>query len=137
MAGDPAKAVAFWFSQHGEPRTPTELAALAESLASAGDERARPYIDKLRAYQPTEGDAIEARLLLRQGKPRDAAAAIEATFDRHRRDVWPWAIIGKHAIETAEEITRADPSMAESESTPRWPSRCPFISTSTGGSERC
>jgi spermidine synthase len=113
LAGDPAKAVAFWFSQHGDPRTPTELAAVAESLASAGDERARGYIEKLRAYQPTESDAIEARLFLRQGKTREATAAIEATFERHRRDVWPWAVIGKHAIDTAEEITRADAGMAE------------------------
>ncbi|HMJ53400.1 MAG TPA: fused MFS/spermidine synthase [Polyangiaceae bacterium] len=113
LAGEPAKAVSFWFSQRGEPRTPTELAALAESLASAGDERARSYIDKLRAYQPTEAEAIEARLLLRQGKPREATVAIEATFDRHRRDAWPWVVIGKHAIDTAEEITRADPSLAD------------------------
>jgi len=54
------------------------------------------------------GHAIEARLLLRQGKPREATAAIESTFERHRRDAWPWAVIGRQAIETAEEITRAD-----------------------------
>jgi spermidine synthase len=113
LAGDPGKAVAFWFSQHADPRTPTELAALAESLASAGDDRARTYIGRLRGYQPTEADAVEARLLLRQGKPREAAAAIEATFERHRRDAWPWSVIGKHAIDTAEEITRADPSTAD------------------------
>jgi spermidine synthase len=113
LAGDPAKAVAFWFSQKGDARTPTELAALAESLASAGDDRARTYIEKLRVYQPTEAQAVEARLLLRQGKPREATAAIEATFERHRRDAWPWEVIGKHAIDTAEEITRADPSMAD------------------------
>ena len=113
LAGDAAKAVSFWFSQHADPRTPTELAALSESLASAGDERARTYIEKLRVHQPTEADAIEARLFLRQGKPREATAAIEAAFDRHRRDAWPWAVIGKHAIDTAEEITRADTSMAE------------------------
>jgi hypothetical protein len=52
-------------------------------------------------------------LLLRQGKPREAAAVIETTFDRHRRDAWPWTVIGKHAIDTAEEITRADPGMAD------------------------
>lgn len=113
LAGDYAKAVAFWFSQHGDPRTPTEIAALAESLANAGDERARAYIEKLRGYQPTEADAVEARLLLRQGKPREATAAIESTFERHRRDAWPWAVIGRRAIDTAEEIARADPSMAD------------------------
>jgi spermidine synthase len=113
LAGDHAKAVAFWFSQRGEPRTPTELAALAESLASAGDERARTYIAKLRVHQATEADAIEARLLLRQGKPREATAAIEAAFERHRRDAWPWGVIGRHAIDTAEEITRADAGMAD------------------------
>jgi spermidine synthase len=113
LAGDHAKAVAFWFSQHSDPGTPTELAVLGEALANAGDERARTYIDKLRLYQPTEAEAILARLLLRQGKPREATAAIEATFERHRRDAWPWAVIGKHAIDTAEEITRADPSMAD------------------------
>jgi spermidine synthase len=113
LAGDPAKAVAFWFSQRSDPRTPTELAALAESLASGGDERARTYVERLRVYQPTEADAIEARLYLRQGKPREATAAIEAAFERHRRDAWPWAVIGRHAFDTAEEITRVDPSMAD------------------------
>jgi hypothetical protein len=113
LAGDPAKAVAFWYSQHDEPKTPTELAVVAESLASTADERARPFIERLRSYQPTEADAIEARLLLRQGKPREAAAAIETTFERHRRDAWPWSIVAKHAIDTAEEITRADPSLAD------------------------
>jgi hypothetical protein len=113
LAGDHAKAVAFWFSQYSDPQTPTELAAIGEALASAGDDRARTYIDKLRAYEATEADAIAARLLLRQGKPREAAAVIETTFDRHRRDAWPWTVIGKHAIDTAEEITRADPGMAD------------------------
>jgi spermidine synthase len=113
LAGDHAKAVAFWFSQRSDPQTPTELAAIGEALASAGDDRARTLIERLRGYDATEADAIAARLLLRQGKTRDAAAAIETAFDRHRRDAWPWAVIGKHAIETAEEIARADPGMAE------------------------
>jgi spermidine synthase len=113
LAGDYAKAVAFWFSQHGDPRTPTELAVIGEALASAGDDRARTYIDKLRGYQPTEADAITARLLLRQGKPREATQALEVALDRHRRDAWAWSVIGRHAIDTAEEITRAERGMAD------------------------
>jgi spermidine synthase len=113
LAGDASKAVAHWFSQHTEPRSPTELAVVAEALASAGDDRARTYIGKLRPLQATEADAIEAHLLLRQGKPREAVVVIEAAFDKHRRDAWPWPVIGKRAIDTAEEIVRADASLAD------------------------
>ncbi|HKQ71432.1 MAG TPA: fused MFS/spermidine synthase, partial [Polyangiaceae bacterium] len=110
--GEPAKTSAHWLSQKQEPATPTELAALAEGLASAGDERARPYIDKLRVHQPTEAEGIEARLLERRGRHEEAARAIERMFARHRQDVWSWAIVTRHAFTTIDEIVAAEPALA-------------------------
>jgi spermidine synthase len=113
LEGETTKAVSSWFSQRRAPQTPTELAVVAESLANAGDDRARTYIEKLRIHQPTEADAVYARLLARQGKTKEAGLALEATFERHRHDVWPWAVISRHAFGTAEEVAVADPSLAE------------------------
>jgi spermidine synthase len=113
LEGNSDKTVSFWLSQHRDPRTPTELASLAEAMANAGDERARAHIEKLRAFQPTESEAIHARLLARQGKTQEAAARLEATFERHRRDAWPWMVIGRNALTTVDEVSAADPSTAE------------------------
>jgi hypothetical protein len=113
LAGDAAKALAHWQSQRHDPKNPTELAVVAEAYASSADDRARTYIEKLRVYQPTEADAIYARLLARLGKPKDAAVALEGAFERHRHDVWPWVVITKHAFDTAEEVAAADPSTAD------------------------
>ncbi len=113
LAGDPSKALGWWQSQRQDPKSPTELSVVADSYASAGDDRARTYIEKLRAYEPTEAQAIYARMLVRQGKPIEAAAAIEATFERHRHDVWPWTVITKHAFTTADEVAAADSNLAD------------------------
>jgi spermidine synthase len=113
VSGDTARALAFWVSQRSEPHTPTELATVAEAYASAGDERARAYIDQLRTHQPTEAEAIHARLLTRQHKTKEAAAMLEAMFARHRHDVWPWAVTIRHAFDTVEELAAADPTLAE------------------------
>jgi spermidine synthase len=113
LAGEPSKALGWWQAQRHDPKSPTELAVVAESYASAGDDRARTYIEKLRVHQPTEAQAIYARLLERQGKHGEAAAAIETAFERHRHDVWPWTVITKHAMTTADEIAASDPTLAD------------------------
>jgi hypothetical protein len=43
----------------------------------------------------------------------EATSALEAMFERHRRDAWPWVVITKHAFDTVSEIAAADPSLAE------------------------
>jgi spermidine synthase len=113
LEGNSDKTVSYWLSQHHEPHTPTELAAVADAMASAGDDRARTHIEKLRVYQPTESEAIYARLLARQGKTQEAAARLEAAFERHRHDAWPWMVIGRSALTTVDDVTAADPSTAE------------------------
>jgi spermidine synthase len=113
LAGDPSKALGWWQSQRRDPKSPTELAVVAESFASAGDDRARTYIEKLRGYQPTEAEAIYARLLARKGKNSEAAAALETAFERHRHDVWPWVVITRHAFTTADEVAAADATLAD------------------------
>jgi spermidine synthase len=114
LSDQPAQAVATWRSQPREPRGPTETAALAEAMASTADDRARPSIEKLRAFEPTEAELVLARLLVRQHKPKEAAAAILRGFALHHADVWPWPVISHHAFDTLEEIAGLDPSLAPS-----------------------
>jgi spermidine synthase len=113
LAGEPSKALGWWQSQRHDPKSPTELAVVAESYASAGDDRARTYIEKLRGYQPTEAAAIYGRLLARQNKMPEAAAALENAFEKHRHDVWPWTVITKHAFTTVDEVAASDAALAD------------------------
>jgi hypothetical protein len=65
---------------------------MAECLADAGDESAVPVLTRLRAFEPTEADALLAALRLRQGRLVEAAAAAEAALAGYRKD--PWARLG-------------------------------------------
>jgi hypothetical protein len=112
LSDQPAQAVATWRSQPRPPNGPTEIAAVAEAMASTADDWAHPLIQRLRALEPTEAELVLARLLIRQKKPKEAADAIERGFALHHTDVWPWPVISRHAFDTLEEIAGLDPSLA-------------------------
>jgi spermidine synthase len=106
-------ALASWRSQSREPQNPTELAILGDLYAQAAEPYARTYTARLRRFQPAEADAIEGRLLARQGRLAEAAAALEAAFTRCRTDVWPWLVLIGRALGTAEDLASRDPALAE------------------------
>jgi spermidine synthase len=109
MEGRPREAASEWRLQPRDPVGPTQLALVAESFAEMGDDQARAHLDRLRAYQPVEADAILARLYLRQGRPADAAEALRVAFEGYREDPWPWPLIMEHALQTAKELGARSP----------------------------
>jgi spermidine synthase len=82
-------ALEAWRGQDQEPTGPNELALVAEITADAGEDRALPYIEALRAYQPAEADAVLGRLRLRQGRHEEALGALGAAIRRCATDPWP------------------------------------------------
>ena len=100
------------FRQLGrEPRNLTELTLVAEGLSYAGSDAALGYIEQMRVLQPTEAEAILARLLFEQGKIEEATAALEKAFARYHSDPWPSVSAMPQALDLAAEIGQRDPSL--------------------------
>jgi len=98
-----------WRAVGREPESPTELGMLAEALADSGDEAAVGYVEKLRAVQPIEADAILGRLRFRQSRYVEAAQALNTAFEAYRTNPWPWPMLMTHALETATHLLGRDP----------------------------
>jgi hypothetical protein len=81
---------------------------VAESLADAGSEEAIPYIEQVRAIAPIEADALLGRLRWRQGRMKEAGAALESAFVAYRTDPWPLPPLMNRALETTMEVSAAD-----------------------------
>lgn len=103
-----AEALAEWRAQPAEPSDSIELAALAESLAEAGDAAAERWADKLRPAHTVEADSYLARLRLRQGRLPEATALLEAVFAGASADPWEPPVILNRAIDLALEIAKRD-----------------------------
>ncbi|MET0592547.1 MAG: fused MFS/spermidine synthase [Polyangiaceae bacterium] len=103
--GNPQAALGHWFAQKREPVDPTEIAVLAQSIAEMGDEKALPFIDKLRPMKPVEAAAILGRLRLKQERLQEASAALETAFVTYRTEPWTWPFIVSLAMESAKEIS--------------------------------
>lgn len=101
------------WSRVEQARTPTELTHLAESLASLGDEAALPHIERVRAGQPLEADALLARLRFRQGRLDEAADGVARTLTAFRDDPWPGPSLMRRTIELAAELVSSKPELAE------------------------
>jgi hypothetical protein len=81
--------IAVWESQPNEPTSPTERAVLARAYAELGNDKAAPLIKQLRAFSPTEADALSALLFARQEQPAASAAAMISALKRMHQDPWP------------------------------------------------
>lgn len=112
LGGDFEGVLRGWVMQQKRPKEPTELLTFAEALAARGDESVLPYIEELRRYQPTEADAVLARLRWRQGKMDEATAALERAFVAARRDPWPLRLAMLRTLELAGEAAAGDPARA-------------------------
>ena len=77
MTGDLPGALREWQAQTDQPATLSQLAMVAECLASEGDSAASAYIDKLAEIFPWEADAIRAELFWTQRRPDQAADLFE------------------------------------------------------------
>ncbi|HLJ73073.1 MAG TPA: fused MFS/spermidine synthase, partial [Thermoanaerobaculia bacterium] len=71
-----------------QPANSGDLVMIGEALADSGNEAAADYAHQLRAYEPTDADAVLARLRYQQKKFDEAASLLESTFITSRRDPW-------------------------------------------------
>jgi len=101
-----------WQQQTDGPRDPVELAMLAMLEATSGSDAARPYIDRIRSYEPAEADAIHAMLLARQGKSDDAATALESALKQMGTDPWPLQLVKERTIALAGQLGMQSPALA-------------------------
>jgi len=101
-----------WQQQSEPPRDPTELVMLADSEADAGSDAALAYIAELRQYEPGEADTILATLRIRQDRPDEAAAALEAALTRLRNDPWPTLQFKQRALQIAVALAEHDAVLA-------------------------
>jgi spermidine synthase len=85
---DLAGVITAWHGQARAPEGPFELEMIAEAYAEAGAEEALPVLERLRAFEPVEADALLARLRQKQGRPADVAPALEAALTGYRTEPW-------------------------------------------------
>jgi hypothetical protein len=109
---DLEKARAYWQQQPDPARDPTEMAMLADIAAATGSDAALPFIDRLRAYQPGEADALLATLRLQQRQLPEAAAAAEAALVRFRTDPWAMQRYMERAVQVAQIVVSRDQTLA-------------------------
>jgi spermidine synthase len=101
-----APTVAEWRAHSWPPVDTGELVMLAESLADAGSEAAAAYAEQLRPWQPTDADAVLARLRVRQGKMDEAAVRLERVFIGSRTDPWPSVDVVSRSLELAMTLSK-------------------------------
>ncbi|HZN34458.1 MAG TPA: fused MFS/spermidine synthase [Pirellulaceae bacterium] len=84
--GNSPAVLAAWSSQPKSPQGTIESAALALAYAEAGDDKARPLIDSLRADAPVDAALLEAVLAFHKQQPAEAARLMEQTCLTLRKD---------------------------------------------------
>ncbi len=104
------------------PESVVETMLLAEGLADAGDTAARHHIEALSRVQPTEAEAVTARLAFRMGLHELARNALVTALVHYRDDPWPSQISMAHALSLSLELASAQrdaaPLLAEALSRP-------------------
>jgi predicted membrane-bound spermidine synthase len=110
MGGDLPAALHEWRAQSDEPKTLSQLAMVAECLASEGDSNANSYLDALSQIIPWDADAIRAELFWRQRRPEEAADLFRKCL-RSLHDL-PWANreLVKRTLTRADAIANSDRS---------------------------
>ena len=107
-----AEAREHWLAQSGGAQGPMDLTILAEIFASRGDAAARSSIEALRAVQPAEAEALEAREHFAAGDKTAATRHLLAAFDMYRRDPWAHREVFTRAMQLAERIAAEEPAEA-------------------------
>jgi spermidine synthase len=104
--GEFVAAAQAWLEQPEEPEDLTELLLVALGLAQQGDVRALPCIERLRAWVPIEADAVEAQLLWRQGRPKEAFAKADQALQAFHTDPWPTKRVMEILMGEAKDLAR-------------------------------
>jgi spermidine synthase len=109
LSGELTSAVRTFSGQAVPPEGAVEGTLFAEGLADAGDSRAVPYIQSLREVEPTEAEAVTARLAFRLGQEELARDALVSAFAHYRSNPWPSQVSMSHALALADELARTKP----------------------------
>jgi spermidine synthase len=104
--GELPEAFSAWRAAAAQPVDPGELSRAAEMLANDGREDAVPLIERLRAVEPTEADALLARLRLRQRRFAEATDLLVRALAAYRADPWPDIDLMGRALSNAVDIAR-------------------------------
>lgn len=110
MSGDLGGALREWQAQSDQPTTLSQVAMIAECLATEGNANASSYIDKLADYAPWEADAIRAELLWRQRRPEEAADLFEKCLRGLRETPWANRDLIKRTLNRVEVVAKSDRS---------------------------
>jgi hypothetical protein len=109
--GDLPGALRYWRSQPDEPKTLSQIALVAESLAAAGESSAAlPYIEKLASALPWDAEGIRAEVYWRNRRPREATETLEKFFNALHEQPWPARGLIKRSLTRAEVIANSDRS---------------------------
>jgi spermidine synthase len=104
VEGSYADVWTIWQSLNNTVESPLEALTLAEALAERGDPNALTLIDRLQTFAPIEADLLRGRMLWRQGKSAEAAAAMQRAFVAYRTNPWPLPIVMRRSLMFAIEI---------------------------------
>ena len=110
--GQIKRVIANWEAQPAEPYEPMGLLVMADAYAQRGDERALPLIERLRAVEPIEADAVLARFRHAQDDPDGAWQALERAILRFRSVPWANPRLMTEALPLAVGIAKAKPELA-------------------------
>jgi len=102
--GDVTAALQVWRAQSGEPQTLSQLALVAEGLATTGDANAPKYIDKLAEKLPLDAQAIRAEFFLHQGEVQRGVQTLKDFFRALQNNPWPEQDLIRRSLSRAERI---------------------------------
>jgi spermidine synthase len=108
-AGDPRGALERWSQMPPESLSASEVLLFAAAGADLADESAPKLIERVRSFHPLEADALDAVLLQRQGKFRDAAQKLRGLFIALRDDPTPDMFAIRPCFRLAVEVAHAEP----------------------------
>ncbi|HYR22995.1 MAG TPA: fused MFS/spermidine synthase [Chthoniobacterales bacterium] len=110
MGGDLTGALREWRAQSDDPKTLSQLAMVAECLATEGDSNAPSFIDNLAQIFPWEADAVRGELLWRQHRPEEAANLFRECLQNLHDLPWPNRELTKRTLKRAEATANSDRS---------------------------
>jgi spermidine synthase len=111
-SGDLRAALTYWNAQSEGPQGPMDLTMLAEVYAAAADARALDYVERLRAVQPAEAEAILALWYANQRQPDTAVEHLAAAFRAYRDHPWSHRFVFKRSFDLAWNLSVQRPDLS-------------------------
>jgi hypothetical protein len=107
--GDLAAACRSWQAQPDNPGTPIDRLLVAECLASEGDERALPWIERLALARPADARLVLARWSFAREDWSGAGRLLEEGLAALDADPWVFQPTLQRALLLARPLAKRDP----------------------------